>query len=464
MHTINALELPEITEIIVGYLNNLEPCLTVCKAWRSLYLPYYWYEAKTGIQVSSTGRARSFDPIRHDHYRKFIRVLTVYNDLGPINQSFDYPNLRWLRLCCRRSKNWGKYNTMDPVLKDFVNRHPSLECLDLDYIPHLIMTPAWTALVNHPRLETMRLRCNRTCEKWLEPVPDGFYPGNIISEDFWRVCTRLRTLDFSGSVQGCAPKNLVMSSIRRLRLARLFRISLMNQLDIIVTCPLLEDLDWMQAESGTYPEWVKFGQLAAKGTWPHLQRLSIDLHIEDVDLSQVIASMHQATKIDISFGSFGPLSFAALQRHAGTLQHLSIPYAMDSQMNRNVLCTFTRLEYLKTGDLDAKDIAESGPWACTSLRGMSVMISFGSGEDSLQPMVFERVSRLVHLEVLENRLDYISGTEPRHGLSFRLQSGMAALASLSQLRRVEFDSDIQDMDVDDARWIIDHWKRLETLR
>ncbi|KAG0294663.1 hypothetical protein BGZ98_001690 [Dissophora globulifera] len=319
------------------------------------------------------------------------------------------------------------------------------------------MDSVWTALVDHPRLEKVSLNSK-----------------SIVPVDFWRVCARLRTLEFSNSeqrrVEGRAaihdrriPKDLMLPSIRRLKLASLYMLGPMDGLNIIAACPLLEDLEWM-GYAQMNPMWAIFGQLAAQGAWPHLRQLSTDFYVEDADLSVVIASMHRATKVRIYNHSLGPLSFAALQRHAGTLQHLSIPETNDSEMIRDVLCTFTRLECSEAQRIDAIDIVEGGPWVCTSLRKMSVSIWFSSEEKNLQPVVFERISRLVHLEEFMCWANRFYGVRSDHGLIFRLQLGMATLASLSRLRSLELDSDNQAMDFDDARWIVDHWKRLKTIR
>ncbi|KAG0296569.1 hypothetical protein BGZ98_000927 [Dissophora globulifera] len=450
MHSINPLELPEITEIIAGYLSNLVPCLTVCKAWRSLYLPYYWREVTAGTQRHrSTDHTPLFELARYGHYGKFVRVLTVYNDVGLINQSLDYPNLRKLSLFFY-GENLMSRQGEDPVLKDFVDRHQFLECLLLQNITSSVMGPTWTALVDHPRLDKLILEC-------IDTIPD----------DFWRVCARLTALElryFDTSAQICVPNDLAPLPIRRLK------VEFEDPLDIIAACPLLEELVWTAGYSYNDPVLTtfghlatRFGHLATKGTWPHLQQLSLNSHAKDADLSRVIASMHQVTKIEIHSGSFGKLSFAALQRHVGTLRYLCFPRATKSWIIRDVLCTCTRLEHLEGPRLYAKEIDEGGPWVCASLKSLSVNISFEFEETSLQPKIFERISRLVRLEEL-NSWNNLYPDEYAHGLIFRLRWGMASLASLSRLRVLVLHSGPQEMDPDDALWIMDHWKRLEIIQ
>jgi hypothetical protein len=180
-------------------------------------------------------------------------------------------------------------------------------------------------------------------------------------------------------------------------------------------------------------------------------------------------------------------SVQALSRHFPTLVKLELDHsnAIPPSTLRDVLCSCPRLEVLRGGNIFAKGVVEGGPWTCQRLRKLRACILFEESEQDLQKEMFKRLSTLTRLETLN-----MAGTpgydeddqDNLRVLEFRLENGLGQLASLSQMRAVVFENDMQgyrmdedgfeeivnrkyfpQIGVDEIAWMKLNWKKLGRL-
>ena len=150
-------------------------------------------------------------------------------------------------------------------------------------------------------------------------------------------------------------------------------------------------------------------------------------------------SFGSITQFVHSHGKFGPQSHKALSFHFNTLVRLQINGSNPdiSAVTRAVLCSCPKLEYLLSGNIFARDVVQDEPWVCQSLRVLMGGFRVGETEQDLQPLIFERLSSLTRLTVLNMNL-FSKDPCDEGVLNFRLDCGLGQLATLKKLASVTF--------------------------
>ncbi|KAF9361759.1 hypothetical protein BGX26_012480 [Mortierella sp. AD094] len=185
------------------------------------------------------------------------------------------------------------------------------------------------------------------------------------------------------------------------------------------------------------------------------------------DLSQVIRSMQSATKFTLGSSKFGPDSFEALELHFRTLEKLDLLHceAVTSLMIREILSHCQMLKVLKADSILAVDVIAIQILSCVGIENLQLQIVFDncSSDRTLDRQVFQVLSAMTQLKCLvcgNNR--HQTPDQSRRGLDFRLESGMGALASLTQLSALTLDTitATQQIGEVDVEWMSITWKNL----
>ncbi|KAF9997791.1 hypothetical protein BGZ65_006638, partial [Modicella reniformis] len=156
-----------------------------------------------------------------------------------------------------------------------------------------------------------------------------------------------------------------------------------------------------------------------------------------------------------------------LRPHFLTLTDLDLAYNNNatSAMAQEIMSSCPLLVTFRAPQIEAMDIVEGHPWVCFGIQQLRTLIHFNSITiRQVQPIVFDQLSRLTRLEVLN--LSYLDPMGVRFGddlLDLRLESGLDKLSSLRLLRVIEFPSTKQSMDEQEIDWILEHWKFLRRI-
>jgi len=452
MSPAHALEIQEITDQISTYLNgkDLAICARVSKSWRDIFLPHRWRVVRVGFSFEEyLGTNVHFGPDR-DHiysHRHLIQDLSLISELAGLHV-YQYPNLRHLMIDTFGIITAYKHNPMDRI-----SGTPSLVDLELsgvDFVPGF-----WETLSGHPHIRNLALS-----------------NASIKADDtlgFWKMCMKLKGLRMRNFFfrDGVRPRNMVFDRMRKLDMNGADLIRDAHQLDLILQSPKLESLEW---EIGRLKG---ISKQASNRPWPLIRKLHIFSYAEDMDWAFLLNGIgaNPWNIVDLRLHGWGldKEAFRALSVHFSTLVKVDFRGKWDiSCMSLDVLRFCPRLEILKTWNVAAKDVVERGPWVCQQLRELKIYFRFSPSEQSLQPMVFERLSALVRLEQLT--IEYPAGSTDRDfGLDFRLDCGLGRLASLRQLTDLSFDTSsdsppFPQLEMEDVTWMVNNWKKLRRVK
>ncbi|KAI1312275.1 hypothetical protein EDD11_002994 [Mortierella claussenii] len=290
------------------------------------------------------------------------------------------------------------------------------------------------------------------------------------------------------------------------------RLSVEDQLALIQRCPRLERLSWSCNGRGPQPRLQICEQetrLLMKGmaqdlVWTRLQRLSaLELgsrSISDAELAAVLRQMYRLVELKVTKEGMGPLSVEALMTDRGdddvdtttttasssdtmdnrgrqrrlcdSLETLEIYNCsnMTSRLVQTILTHCPRLKRISADKIMLTDVAEEGQeWVCTEMTDFSIGIEVNVDTQtepgkSMQHRAFEQLSRMPKLTEI-NLVGWKFQPVPFKSLDLRLDAGMNQLAGLRELRQIFFVGDMmQNMLVEDAQWIVDHFPKLTVLQ
>ncbi|KAF8978579.1 hypothetical protein BGZ52_005870 [Haplosporangium bisporale] len=234
---------------------------------------------------------------------------------------------------------------------------------------------------------------------------------------------------------------------------------------LLKLCSNLQAISWYNNEFDSDILLEELATLLQGGQLKQLDSISMS-HTKDQDLSRCLKAMRQIKKISSHNGDVGPLSFHAMSRHFGMLEHLYIPSdsTLPSEMILNILESCPQLTYLQATKVAAAQVMKAKPWAALNLKALHLGITIDSDDQeaiSLQSRsVFERLSKLTHLTQLTIHGPYVIGNEDEQGLDLRLESGLDKLAAIKGLKYLDFDHTVQNMSGADVAWMAENWKDL----
>ncbi|KAF9109957.1 hypothetical protein BGX27_006954 [Mortierella sp. AM989] len=467
----NPLQIPEIQLQVAHYLDrtDLVQCVSVCRAWHQVFLPRIWRKLKVGQNRSSFAKLPSRDNlIQHCNLVQELHIC----DMFPGRYRATYPKLNTLALTKPDPSPWntlaltvteatdqdnhaneGCKTEGDPT--ELIAVNPSLIRLTISKLSEYLLAPFWVAVSELPHLKILNLH-------------DARMEGKENLEAFWTACRNLESLCISGTWLAADDftfeDDLVFRRLQVLELQLYMDMDKMDQLDMIRRCPYLEELIWCAAKNAHVLE--LFALDAARGLWPRLERLKLESDVPDAVTALVIDGIPRLSKLDTNDPDLGPIFFQSLGHHSKTIVSLNLGRCgiRASSMLQEMLCSFPHLEEFTSSSIYAKDIVDGQLWVCLSLKVLQVAIIFESAHQDLQPVVFDRLSRLICLETLRigtsvaGRRFYFGRT-----LDLRLSSGLGALAKLTNLKHLSANSTTQKLGEEDLRWMVASWRKLESV-
>jgi hypothetical protein len=351
---------------------------------------------------------------------------------------------------------------------DLTKMYPSLDRLVLIQIH--VESPMCRAISKHPSIKSIFLY-DSEIEEYNLAV-------------FWEACRELECLEmtrisFKGGSMS-VPKDAVFNRLRKLAIKSTRKMSPSEQLDLLFHCPKLETLEW--DPHGAISTRIMIDHPIQKDRWPQLDELHISRYPQDTVCASVLDGIRgcfgKIVELEMLNSTFGPQASKALCFHSSTLVKLYLDLdSVASSTIRDVMCSCPTLEILWAPAIDAKDIAEGGPWICQQHCELRTQILIKETEYHLHQMIFESLSTLDRLTILDmgGSSDGGSGDGGSGGggsgdgvLEFRLDWGLGQLARLQELRIVEFHHGTksehkQRLEMKDIVWMIDNWKRLKRI-
>ncbi|KAF9354905.1 hypothetical protein BGX26_007218 [Mortierella sp. AD094] len=456
MTSINPVDLPEILFAIAAYLerNDVVNCLRVSATWFKLLTPLLWKDITiTSGEDFLTRKGPTPDALQA--HRDLVHALHIDQGL-PCRYSAAYPKLHSLRikslLPIRHRGAFGE------DLTEFISLNPSLVSLALTGLDGYLCAALWRAVSELPNLKTLEL-----AQAGMPTVDDA--------NAFWMACTNLDHLKLFNahfaergiSVLDIPIPDMLFPLMTKLELGFPLR-NPRNQFDLMRRCPHLKELSWQSERRD--PALQVFAEDVLQGAWPGLEKLSLSHHISDEILETILNGMQRITALDLVLNEFGTLSFKTLRRHFNSISRLNLnrcPF-VTSDMLREIMCSCPHLLDLQGGDMLAKDVITDEPWVCLSIRNLSVCFIFDNTELNLRPLIFGRLSKLVHLESLgvggwsSLRIKSLPFT-----LDLRLESGLGELAKLRKLTEIDVSNTDQHLEEEDIQWMLENWRQLKRI-
>ncbi|KAG0226494.1 hypothetical protein B0O80DRAFT_469621 [Mortierella sp. GBAus27b] len=436
MERTHPLELIEILSLVVSFLPRRDVLRysLVSKLWHRACVPIIW----EAVELS--------DKRDIDEYRHFIKSVS-FDSLPSDVDTLHFPRLR--------SANVWLYLNRE-VLQRFILRHPTLTCLSIQGSWTASDEPFWDAL-----LEFQHLRELCVNDKSL------FQPPFL--DKFWALCPRLETLSidlFNDLSPSCIP-DVTFPRLRELEVTNSGHKELDFFVKLMKQCPNLGSVI-CHSNYGTASRFITGIAGYFRKRWRHLQHVELRLReITSTQLHGIFKKAPMITAFDASIkDNFDHVHMESFQSHFSCLRHLHIkpPRNNITRLAQEIMSSCPLLETLEAPLVSAQDVVKGRPWVCLKLRILRVGISFEpSTKDSapllhLQPLVYERLSKLVNLEELciSRRFKYPS-------LDLRLECGLDKLSTLRYLDTIIFHSTKQKMSHVEIDWILEHWKNIRTI-
>ncbi|KAF9987755.1 hypothetical protein BGZ75_000164 [Mortierella antarctica] len=252
-----------------------------------------------------------------------------------------------------------------------------------------------------------------------------------------------------------------------------------DQLDLVLSCPRLGDLQWYSISDHYYQfteAFIRFNRALEDGRLPDLAIFRNRGDALDTQIAKVLRSMTRVVGLRCQANDFGPESFDVLRQHFSRLAILDIQNCEDmtSAMVQTVLCSCSMLGSLlvdwmwATDAIQENDEDEEGKkknlWVCgPTLKNLSLSFRFREGEMSLQPKVYESLAQLTNLEGFMMAKRYREH-EGEQGLLLQLEHGLEKLKTWRNLRYINFFHDPdQVLGEEQIAWMLEHWIDLDLI-
>ena len=389
------------------------------------------------------------DLYRHRH---LIHDLSLSGDTAGL-ENYNYPNLRRLGL-----HNILSYT--EDLFLELLKTFPSL--VELEFTGHKLSLPTLLALSAHPCIANLSL--------------NGGVIKAMDAPIFWEVCGKLESLLLHGVSfeNGAIPAGVVLDRLHNLRIFYLKTLAISDQLDLLLRCPNLRVLHWMEFGTDNSNEYLNLDKdRIPEGYWHCLQELEIQRYFQDKQVASIFRGVGSGNLVNMTLGDchLGEQATKALGLHHATLVELDLweCRSVSSTFSRDVLSSCPRLKTLHTQAVLARDVVNGGPWVCQQLQTLAICFLFGELELDLQHGIFGRLSTLTRLEFLLMRIPSDDESFERGRiLEFRLENGLEQLATLQQLTTMDFEeSEVNvyapQMGKHEAGWMLANWKKLRSI-
>ncbi|KAG0265598.1 hypothetical protein BG011_004389 [Mortierella polycephala] len=474
-----ALDLPEILLLIGMYLDHREltQCIRVCAAWHASFVHFIWSTVEV-IDASGEPYPAINAIIKH---RTLIKDLTMWTDYSTIESlTQTYPRLERLSIISD-AESGARYVASGALLSDLLDLNPTIMTLEMNDIEPSDFVWDMSSIDTLP------------CLKQLD-IYDSIFPKEKTAlQSLYRTCCRLHTLAFhytpipQSFIDICSSDIYALKGLRKLELDVPESPNIHHQLQFIQLCIGLVSLDWTLS-CDVDAVILDSMTCSLAELWPTLERLKLrNSEISDKNLASILACMKRIKALDVRLTGFGDLSFQVLRPHFGTLEELELVQCVGvtDAMICEILQSCPKLRELILGRVRVRELGllspQSRPWKCLSLRRLQLEFVFesrastpsslpttedkGSKEEGcLMQLVYERLSHLTQLEVLNVGHDLLDGGEAtlpgssEGHLQFNLSKGLGQLCRLKRMWLVNTNETRQDMNKQDVEWMLEHWK------
>ncbi|KAG0373107.1 hypothetical protein BGX24_012150 [Mortierella sp. AD032] len=473
--TTTCLDLPDEILLLIGAMlktNALYSCIRVCRAFYASFIPCLWSDLT--VRLSHGKKIDAANVLANAHR---VEAVSYSAALTEEYYSIFFPRLREIRLQSFCSdKEDPDFSKVEPQHKvQFAQLHPTIRKFNYDH-QETLPKEFWEFV------ET----------EWTDFEALGI--SGVVEADavdvFWRVCDRVQDLRLTGLV---LPESLpILSTLTFRRLQRLqvtlypwsrdipHRTWLVQLLERVKTSEGLQRLIW-DVDDTAFPVQLVLDAFE-EGCWPELYEISInDPKLSDKDLSMVLRTLpsRRLEDFDLSSAAFGPLTYNCLREmYFSHLRELKVGQCsgVTSSMTLAMLTECVHLVHLDAPHVFVRDIATSPkPWGCLKLENLVLFIAKEGHEPEWERQVFRQISKLQRLECLDLqrnphfysdivRPSYILDMDTLdlelHIYSDNSGGNIRCWSSLVRLQDFSFDGDIQTLGLNEALWMVEHWKDL----
>ncbi|KAG0220900.1 hypothetical protein BGX31_010400 [Mortierella sp. GBA43] len=443
MHSIHPLQQPEILLNIAEYIPKHErpACLRVSKAWYQVLIRLIWENTITLHRKLPVEILQS-----HAH---LVRTLDIGPEHGK-NLNSIFPNLQALGLVGGSTKDYEK----------LISQHTWISRLTIGHTT--IKDELWDTL--------------RTGFVHLKELGIWFLIARKTGVDgFWEVCTRLEVLTiFSITVDHPGRfSDMEFPRLKKLGITNVSDRSVLGILDIMVKCPNLTSIQWVNGPTSKQIRNDFYDLLNAR-TWPHLNSLELLpwCMVNDASIHKLFAGVQQATRLRFKIPpSLGSTSLDLLQPHYSSLREIDFRLQFRDlsmcPLAQEILSSCPVLEVFHFTQINGTTIMKGRPWVCLGLQELNLDILFDRATlYDAQPHVLDQLSKLTRLrelsvwtDMLHMRGDLI-GQVP---LDLRIEKSLGKLSTLRSLEFISWGISRQWMEEQECQWILDHWKCLERV-
>lgn len=472
---LNPLDLPEVRAHIGQYLDqsSAHASLLVSRDWNASFADLIWREIIVRGVATHPG-----NPPLSLLARKtaFVRSLRFDFICSSEHLSAECDQLEHLVLQSPALGIHDFHELSEDIHTKFqeliLRNERTLQSLKIYTPKPYLSTRFWDTVLRCQNLASLCLNC--TAIEWK------------CSWMFWKICSRVGSVEVANVRFHEAPvaddsspmPNTPFRRIKSLHLKQLDGMSLIQQLEVFKKCPQLTRLWWEfdHSEGRSFPA-KAFCESIVTGQWPHLHSLSLSPScMTDQDLAIILGGLNSMTVLELPSANIGPLASVAIEKHFPTLEQLNLipgQKGVDlAALSNMVLIRCGNLKSIKTEVMSLKELSEVPDvgWACQGLHHLEMRFDFsllaGQPEQEAQyrDLLLQQLGSLTQLRTLDisRRQPHIATKEVALRLS--LNHGLHALSGLARLERLNFLGSEQRWTMNEANWIIEHWKQLKEIK
>ncbi|KAF9363540.1 hypothetical protein BGX34_003860 [Mortierella sp. NVP85] len=438
MQSPHPLEIPELVSLVIAYLppSRLPAYARVSKLWYQVCSPIIWKDINLIRLPESTALIQ-----RCCHVVKKVTIGSLSQESAAIR----FPNLGSLELNTEFRKDFHI---------QFVMAHPTITDLVMND-SYCCQPPFWDALLGFHNLRTLSMSSHE------------IFGQNI--DKFWQLCMRLERLDIQVQ-HNRFPRVILpekeLSNIKHIGVNGCYANNIPLFIEFLRRCPGLTSLRWRSRRRYEKAFVSKFSTFLEAHELFYLEHLDLGARLTPRELlTKVIRNMPQITTLSLmaTYYMHYRIDFAALQPYFTSLRvlELFLEKGVDTHMAQDILSSCPLLEKLVAPCVDADVITQGKPWVCLELRFLELAFCFipPNTVSTLQPLVFDRLSKLTQLE--EWRI--IGSSHLGGHVDLRIQSGLDKLSTLRELHTVIAYDVVEMMGDAEVDWIVNHWKRLRVF-
>lgn len=436
MLSTHPLELLELLELVVAYLprRSLPACARVSKTWYQACVPLIWSDIDWDKLRDSTVLIQS-----HSHLVKKIKTGSMSKEHAAVR----FQNLVSFELTSRL--------LVQHYCIEFIMQHPTITRLVLRKLYDC--PPAfWDALLGFQHLTSLYMSSF------------ALFGANI--DKFWQLATRLEQLDIDAmhytTVNISIPPG-AFSRIKHLGVDVCYPDNVPFFMDLLQQCPGITSIRWDTIHHDESAFVSGLTTLLEAAALPNLEHLDANVtEVSNDDVAKMILIMPRITTLSLRLSyNLYKMDFATiLQPHFMNLRVLDVlpDKTIKSRIAQDVMSSCPFLEKLVVPCVDAYVVVEGKPWVCLRLKILHLTFCFDppSTVSSLQPLVFDQLSKLSRLE------EWSINWQPVYAgsVDLRMECGLGKLSTLQQLHTVTLCNVVEKMRHQDVDWILKHWKSL----